>query len=76
MKTSTISILIDDKAAQLYEAAPAEKREQLRQLISYLVEEFADSTPASLFALMDEMSREASEKGLTSEILDSILRDE
>ncbi|MBK8045960.1 MAG: hypothetical protein IPK16_01780 [Anaerolineales bacterium] len=76
MTTSTIRVQIDDKAARLFAAAPADRRARLGLLIGYLVEQFAESTPASLFALMDEMSSEARARGLTPEILDSILRDE
>ncbi len=76
MTTATIRVQIDDQAARLFAATPANRRAQLGLLFGYLVEQFAETTPSSLFELMDEMSNEASANGLTSEILDSILLDE
>jgi len=62
--------------AQILQDTPTDKCEQLQRPIGYLVQQFTKSAPESLFALMDEMGREARSKGLTPEILDSILRDE
>lgn len=76
MTTATIRVEIDDRAAQLFAASPADRRAQLGQFIGYLVEQFAETTPTSLLALMDEMSREARANGMTQEDLYSILRDE
>ena len=76
MTVATIRVQIDEKAAQLFATAPADRRAQLSLLIGDLIEQFAESTPAALFSLMDDMSREASQNGLTPEILDSILSDE
>jgi len=76
MPVASINIQLDDKSAQLYETTSEEKREQLRKLISFMVREFAESTPHSLLSLMDEMSREAEAKGLTPEILGTILSDD
>ena len=73
MTVATIRIQLDDRTVQLFAAAPADRRAQLSLLIGDLIEQFAGSTPAALFALMDEMSREADQNGLTPEILDSIL---
>ncbi len=76
MAVATINIQVDDRAAQLYQSTPEDKRVRLRKLIGYLVEEFAESTPQTLLSLMDEMSREAEAKGLTPEILASILNND
>ena len=76
MTISTVRVQIDDRAAKLFASAPADRRAQLSLLIGDLIEQFANSTPATLFALMDEMSREASQNGMTLEILDGILGDE
>jgi hypothetical protein len=76
MTTATIRVQIDNRVAHLFAAAPADRRAQLGLLISDLIEQFAASTPNSLFALMDEMSREASRNGMTPEVLDTILSDE
>jgi hypothetical protein len=76
MTTATIRVQIDNRLAQLFASAPADRRAQLGLLISDLIEQFAASTPTSLFALMDEMSREADRNGMTPEVLDAILSDE
>ena len=76
MTIATIELEVDDSAAQAFAATPAEKREQLRHLIAYLIEHFAQSTPAALLSLMDEMSKEAEDRGLTSTRLESLLNDE
>lgn len=75
MGVATITIQIDDQAAQFYESTSEDKRVRLRRLISFLVQEFAESKPQSLRALMDGMSREAEAKGFTPEILKSFLND-
>ena len=76
MTIATIRIQVDDTAAQAFETTSAEKREQLRHLIGDLIEHFAQSTPASLLALMDEMSQDAAARGLTPARLEAILSDE
>jgi len=76
MTVATIRIQLEDRTAQRFAAAPADRRAQLSLLIGELIEQFAKSTPATLFALMDEMSYEASQNGMTPEILDAILDDE
>lgn len=76
MTLATISIQVDDKAAQIYETVSESKRLRLRKLISFLVEEFAESTPEALLSLMDEMSDEAEAKGLTPEILEALLNED
>jgi hypothetical protein len=76
MVTATFQVRIGDEAARQLAASSAGKREMLNQLISRLVEQYAGSTPASLLETMDALSRNAHARGLTEEILDSILGDE
>lgn len=76
MAITTVNIALNDKAAEAYRSAPLEKREWLEMLINLLVSEFAKYSPQSLLALMDEMSKEAQVKGLTSEKLELLLADE
>ena len=73
MATATIPVQIDEQAARLFAATPANRRAQLGLLFGCLVEEFAETTPSSLLELMDELSSEARANGLTPKILDSIL---
>jgi hypothetical protein len=69
MTVATIRLQVDDKAAQLFATVPADRRAQLSLLIGDLIEQFAESTPAALYALMDEMGQEAGRNGLTPEFL-------
>ncbi|MBK6711954.1 MAG: hypothetical protein IPG51_16715 [Chloroflexi bacterium] len=76
MGVATIRIQLDNKIARAYESTSSEQRERLQQLIGFMLQEFAESTPQSLLSLMDDMSQEAAARGLTPEILDSLLEDE
>lgn len=76
MTVATIHIQLDDRTAQLFAATPVDQRAQLSLLIRDLIEQFTEGAPAALFALMDEISREASQNGMTPEILDALLHDE
>lgn len=76
MGVATIRIQLDNKIARAYESTSSEQRERLQQLIGFMLQEFAESTPQSLLSLMDDMSQEAAAHGLTPEILDSLLEDE
>ena len=76
MGVATIRIKLDNKTARAYESSSQEQRERLQQLIGFMLQEFAESTPQSLLSLMDDMSQEAAAHGLTPEILDSLLQDE
>jgi len=76
MSITTISIPLDELAAEAYAHAPTERREWLHMLINLLVQEFANYSPQSLLALMDDISQEAKLNGLTPEILEALLVDE
>jgi len=76
MTIATLRVPLDDRTAQALQTTSLEKQALLYQMIGYLVQQFVDSTPESLFALMDDMSREAKANGLMPEILESLLRDE
>jgi hypothetical protein len=76
MGVATIRIQLDNKIVRAYESTSSEQRERLQQLIGFMLQEFATSTPQSLLSLIDDMSQEAAASGLTPEILDSLLEDE
>jgi len=76
MTIATLRVPLDERTAYALQTSPPEKQALLHQMIGYMVQQFVDSTPESLLALMDEMGREARANGLTPEILESILRDE
>lgn len=76
MTTVTLNIQLDDKVKQAYQSQPAESRARLQKLVARMLQEFAESRPESLLAIMDEMSQEAEMNELTPEILADILGDE
>lgn len=69
---TTISIPVDTDTAKLFAEAPAEMQEKLRFLLSLWVREFVVS-PRSLQTIMDEISLKAERRGLTPDVLESIL---
>ncbi len=76
MSTETITLRIDAEAALAFRMVSGEEREKLGILLSVWLKEYARSEPASLKKTMDEVSRKAQSRGLTPEILESILKEE
>ena len=76
MSISTLQIPVNNKVVQAYQSFPPERQEKLQKLIALLVQEFTESTPQSVLSLMEEMGQEATRKGLTESILESLLQDE
>jgi hypothetical protein len=74
MQTEEITIRVDADAARAYRATADEDRKKLDLLLSLRLSE-ALHPRGSLRELMHELSRKAQERGLTPEILESILRE-
>lgn len=72
MQTEQIIIQVDADAAQAFKPASPEERRKLEVLLSIRLSE-ATKTSESLQKIMREISRKAQERGLTPEILKSIL---
>ncbi len=75
METRTITIRVSPEAASTYETAPAEHQRKLDALLSLKLIEVARAR-RPLEEIMSEISRKARERGLTAEILESILDDD
>jgi hypothetical protein len=75
MQTEEITIRVDSRAAQAYRAASDNVRRKLDLLLSVHLDE-ALRPGRSLEQTMREVSRKAQERGLTPDILDSILHEE
>ena len=75
MTLATISIQLDDEAAQIYTTASAETQEKIQLLLSFWLREF-DMPSMSLTALMDLISDKAQARGLTPDLLKTLLDDE
>ena len=72
---TTITIPLDADTADFYANAPDEVRKKVQLLLRLWLREFVLS-PRSLQTIMDDISRKAQERGLTPEILESLLNDE
>jgi hypothetical protein len=75
MTMSTIAIEVDAEAAKAYGAASAEEKRKLQLLLNLRLRELIDRPPRALNEVMDEIGAEAEARGLTPEILDSLLKD-
>jgi hypothetical protein len=75
MATSTISIEVDAAAARAYAAASAEEKRKLQLLLNLRLREIMAGPARSLREIMDEIGAQAAARGLTPEILDSLLHD-
>ena len=76
MSTEAITLEIDSEAAQAFKSVPTEQREKLQVLLGIWLKEYARADAASLRETMDEMGRRAQSRGLTPELLESILEEE
>ena len=72
MKTKTITIRVSAEVARIFEAASEEQRRKLEALLSLKLSDVTQSS-RSLEEVMSEISQNAQARGLTPEILDSIL---
>ncbi len=74
MQTEEITIRVDAEAARAYRAASEEERRRLDLLLSLRLHDVL-APDKSLREIMQEISRKAQERGLTPEILESILHE-
>ena len=73
MSVTMIPIPLDSETARAYAQASAEDQKKLRLLLSLWLREFVIST-RPLKTIMDELGDKAQARGLTPEILESLLR--
>ncbi len=76
MLTETISLEVESEAARYYNDAPLTDKEKLQALFGSWLKQYAEADVNSLKRSMDEMTHNARNRGLTQEILDSLLTDE
>ncbi len=75
METKTITIRVNAEVARIFEAAFEEQRRKLEALLSLKLG-YATRSQKKLAEVMSEISQKAQARGLTPEILDSILNEE
>jgi hypothetical protein len=76
MATATISLEVDPDTARAFSSASAEDRRKLQLLLRLRLRELTERPARPLKDVMDEIGRYAEERGLTPEILESLLGDE
>jgi hypothetical protein len=76
MATEIITLEIDSEAAQAFKSVSADEREKLQVLLGIWLKEYARADTTSLKETMDQISEKAKSRGLTPEILESILKEE
>jgi hypothetical protein len=73
MGTEPITIHLDAQAAKLFREATPEQRKKMEMLLGIWLQRAAADQGRTLEQAMDEISRKAQARGLTPEILQSIL---
>lgn len=74
MANRTITIPLDPQTARAYESAPPEQKRKIQALLSPWLRELAAGESPSLQQVLDDAGGKAKERGLTPEILDSLLK--
>lgn len=74
MPNSTVIIALDAQAARAYDSASPEDKRKIQALLSLWLRELTTGQYPSLQQVLDEVGRKAKARGLTPEILDSILK--
>jgi hypothetical protein len=74
MPTETISIPLDPQTARAYGAARAEEKLKMQALVGLWLRELTSNELPSLEQVLDEAGRKAQARGLTPEVLDSLLK--
>lgn len=74
MANSTITIPLDPQTARSYAAAGEEQKRKIQALLSLWLRELANAEYCTLQQVLDETGRKAQARGLTQEMLDSLLK--
>lgn len=76
MLTETITLKVESDVARFYNDAPQSDKQKLQALFGSWLKQYAEADVESLKRTMDEISGNARSRGLTPEILESLLADE
>lgn len=75
MATATITIQVDAEAAKAFTEASPEEQRKIQLLLSLRLQDLTAAQGKPLKTVMDEIGTRAEARGLTPEILESLLRD-
>ena len=74
MANPSITIPLDPQTARAYDSASAEEKRKIQALLSLWLRELAAREYPSLQQVLDEVGNKAKARGLTPEMLDSLLK--
>jgi hypothetical protein len=74
MANPTITIPLDPQTAKAYDSAAPEQKRKIQALLSLWVRELAAGEYPSIQEVLEDAGRKAKSRGLTTEILDSLLK--
>lgn len=74
MANPTITIPLDPETARAYNSAAPEEKRKIQALLSLWLRELAAGEYPSLQQVLDEVGNKAKSRGLTPEVLDSLLK--
>ncbi len=73
--TETITIQVDPETAKAYKAAPPDDQKKMQALLSLWLKDLATAEPVTLKEIMSYLSHRAKARGLTPEVLESLLKE-
>jgi hypothetical protein len=76
MATETVNLQLDSDAAKVFKMAPPEEQKKIEALLSLWLKEIAATEMLSLKEVMEDIGRTAQARGLTPDILESLLNEE
>jgi hypothetical protein len=74
MANPTITIPLDPQTARAYDSATPEEKRKIQALLALWARELAAGEFPSLQQVLDEVGRKSQGRGLTPEVLDSLLK--
>lgn len=74
MAEATITIPMDPQTARAYDSAAPEEKRKMQALLSLWLRELTAGETPPLQQVLDDVGRKAKDRGLTPEMLDSLLR--
>lgn len=74
MVKPTITIPLDPQTARVYDSAAPEQKRKMQAIVSLWLRELAAGEYPSLEQVLDDVGRKAKARGLTPEMLDSLLK--
>jgi hypothetical protein len=74
MAYPSITIPLDPQTARAYDSAGPEQKRKIQALLSLWLRELAAGEYPSLQKVLEDSGRKAKDRGLTPEILDSLLK--